>query len=54
MVLGVASAPTSVSLSTVAEAARELSFEYDSATKSLTIRKPDVLVGADWSVKITA
>lgn len=54
VVLGVASAPTSVSLSTAAEAARELSFEYDSATKSLTIRKPDVLVGADWSIKITA
>ncbi|XP_066514405.1 neutral alpha-glucosidase AB isoform X2 [Hoplias malabaricus] len=49
IILG-ASRPTSISMKTADGTESDVEFEFDSATSVLTLRKPGVNAGADWTV----
>ena len=51
VVIGMATAPTKIT-ATVAGQSRDLTFDFDSFKKVLTIRKPDVVVSMDFAIAI--
>jgi len=49
--VGVASAPTKVVVADT-KGTREIMFEHDATTSKLVLRKPDVVVGSDWTITL--
>merc|ERR1711990_202551 len=52
VVVGIATKPTSVVATDAQGKSTDLTFKYDMSSKTLTIRKPDLLMAQDWAIKL--